>query len=136
MMRPLRALAAILVLAGAALTVYGVATGEMQVALVIFVPVILGSSVLGVLAIGLMIAGIFVGMADLFLNAGQDEAQGSLTSEERPSETTKRTEFGGVVLIGPIPIMFGSSKKMTVFAVIVAVVILVIVVLSLFYGGG
>ena len=57
-MRPLRILAAFMILAGAALLAYSVATGEMQVALVLIVPVIYGSSAVGILAIGLVIAGV------------------------------------------------------------------------------
>ena len=127
-------MAAMLVLAGAALTVYGVATGEMQVALVIFVPVILGSSVLGVLAIGLIIAGIFAGIADLFLNADHEEARGDFTDGGHAPGTAKKSEFGGVVLIGPIPVVFGSSKKAAMYAMLIGLVILALLVMVLFLG--
>lgn len=133
-MRPLRAVAAIMILAGAALTVYGVAIGEMQVVLVIFVPVIVASSILGALAIGLVIVGMVVGMADMFLNAFKEEGQGYLSNEGRTSETAKRTEFGGVVLIGPIPVVFGSSRKVAMYAALIAIVILVLMLLALFLG--
>ncbi|MCK4717597.1 MAG: DUF131 domain-containing protein [Thermoplasmata archaeon] len=43
----------------------------------------------------------------------------------------KRGGFGGVVLIGPIPLVFGSDKKMALLAAIVA--ILVILSLLLFF---
>jgi len=36
------------------------------------------------------------------------------------------TEYGGVVLIGPIPIIFGSSPEMAVTGIVVAAVILLI----------
>ena len=134
-MRPLRALAAIMILTGAALTVYGVAIGEMQVILVILVPVIVASSVIGALAIGSIVVGMVVGMADLFLSASREEGQVYPSNQERASETAKGKEFGGVVLIGPIPIVFGSSRKVAMYAALIAIVILVLMLLALFLGG-
>ena len=135
-MRPLRILAAFIILAGAALLAYSVATGEMQVALVLIVPVVYGSSAMGILAIGLVIAGVFIFMVDPFLDANAEDAERDPAEETAQPGITKKPEFGGVVLIGPIPIIFGSSKGMTLFAIVVAVIILAIMVLSLFYSGG
>jgi len=135
-MRPLRILAAFMILAGVALLIYGVAMGEMRVALVLIVPVVFGSSIIGILAIGLIFAGVFISIADPVLGASIQRSQDTPSDEERSSQTKKNTEFGGVVLIGPIPIMFGSSKKMTIFAVIIAVIVLVLMVLSLFFIRG
>ncbi len=124
-----------MILAGAALTVYGVATGEIQVALVIIVPVIVASSTIGILAIGSIIVGMLVGVADLFLNTGKEGPQDDLFNGGRQPEMTKRTGWGGVVLIGPIPIVFGSSKRMTIFIAVIAVLVLVVIVLTLFFYG-
>jgi uncharacterized protein (TIGR00304 family) len=135
-MRPLRILAALMILAGAALLVFTIAVGEMQVALLLIVPMIYGSSSLGILAIGLVIAGIFVAIADSFFDAGKEESQDALSNEEGRSKTEGHTEFGGVVFIGPIPILFGSSRRMTVFVAILAAIVLAIMLLSLFYIRG
>jgi uncharacterized protein (TIGR00304 family) len=124
-----------MILAGAALLAYSVATGEMQVALVLIVPVIYGSSALGIMAIGLVIAGVLIFMVDPFLSANAENAEG-LADETAQTKAAKKPEFGGVVLIGPIPIILGSSRGMAIFAVVVAVIVLVIMVLSLFYAGG
>ncbi len=134
MMRPLRALAAFLIIAGAALTIYGVAAGEMQVALIIFVPVITGSSIVGILAIGSIIVGVLIAMADAFLGAGTESPQEAVPAEGQAKERAK-TEFGGVMLIGPIPIVFGSSNRAALYALLIAFVILVLFVLALFLGG-
>lgn len=44
----------------------------------------------------------------------------------------KRSEVkgGGVILIGPIPIIFGSDAKWASIAIVLAIVLIVIVVLS------
>lgn len=135
-MRPLRILAFLIILAGVVLLAYDVAVGDMQVALLLIVPVVYGSSVLGILTIGLIIGGIFVAMVDPFLAAGIEEPQGVPSNEEGRPETEKRTEFGGVVFIGPIPILFGSTRKMTVFVAVLAAIVLAIMVLLLFYLRG
>ena len=133
-MRPLRALAAILILAGAALTIFGIATGEMQLALIIFVPIIIGSSVLGILAIGAIIAGVFAGIADLFLSGAADEPRDAIPIDGNSPQARPKGEFGGVVLIGPIPIIFGSSKKAATYAMLLALVVLILFVMGLFLG--
>lgn len=42
------------------------------------------------------------------------------------SEEKDRTEAGGIILIGPIPIIFGSSKKIEKWMLIIALVIVII----------
>ena len=135
-MRLLRILATCIIVAGAALLAYCVAIGEMQVALVLIVPVVFGSSILGILAIGLIFAGMFVAIADSFLSAERESSQNRHSNESGLTETPKRKEFGGVVLIGPIPIVFGSSKRMALLAAVIAVIILVIMILSFFFSRG
>ena len=135
-MRPLRILALFVIVTGAALLAYCVAIGEMQVALLLIVPVIFGSSVLGILAIGLIIAGVFIAIADSFLSAERESSPDRLPNEGGLTETPKRKELGGMVFIGPIPIVFGSGKKMAIFVAIIAVVVLVLMVLSFFFSSG
>lgn len=48
------------------------------------------------------------------------------TERNRPSET----KFGGVVMVGPIPIIFGSDAKWASIAVVLAIVL---VALALVY---
>jgi uncharacterized protein (TIGR00304 family) len=51
----------------------------------------------------------------------------------RPSEgAERRTEVrgGGVILIGPIPIVFGSDAKWTSIAILLTIVLIVLVLLS------
>lgn len=75
----------------------------------------------------LVIAGIivvFVGIALIFI--------GSILQS-----TSKTTEVhtGGVIMIGPIPIIFGNDKGLIITGVILAIVIMVVYYI-LFYRGG
>jgi uncharacterized protein (TIGR00304 family) len=44
------------------------------------------------------------------------------------------TSFGGVVVIGPIPIVFGTDRTAVLIAVIAAIVLMLAVLASLFTG--
>jgi uncharacterized protein (TIGR00304 family) len=56
----------------------------------------------------------------------------TFASREPSEEGERRTEVkgGGVILIGPIPIVFGSDAKWAGIAMALAIVLIVIVVLS------
>lgn len=76
------------------------------------------------IGIGAVITGmllIFIGST--FLSSGKTEG----------SDNTK-VSTGGVVLIGPIPIIFGNDKSMVSIAIIGAVIVMIISYI-LFYRG-
>ncbi|BDC18971.1 DUF131 domain-containing protein [Acidianus sp. HS-5] len=53
----------------------------------------------------------------------------------KPKEENEgnKTQAGGIILIGPIPIIFGSSKKIEKWMLIVALIIVVIMALLYLY---
>ena len=50
--------------------------------------------------------------------------------------TESRVRGGGVVIVGPVPIVFGSDKKMAVIAAIIGAVLTLITVLTYLYLSG
>ena len=56
---------------------------------------------------------------------------------ETDDESRRKTEIrgGGVVLIGPIPIVFGSDAKWATVAIVLAIILVFISLLMMFYGG-
>ncbi len=46
-------------------------------------------------------------------------------------KTEGRTSVGGVIMIGPIPIVLGSDRRTTIIALILALVVLMIIILLL-----
>lgn len=134
-------------LAGAAASLgWGALQGDLQVALFLVFPVVYGSGPWAVLGIGLVMAG-FVA---LFLDAaaslpgapppeggrpGRDpfetEARGEAPEGPWPgAETGGRDEDGswfrggGVIMLGPIPIVLGSDKRTTMIVMALAVLLL------------
>ncbi len=47
----------------------------------------------------------------------------------RQENNRQRTEVGGVIFIGPIPIVFGSSKGIAKWMLILAIILFIIMVL-------
>lgn len=102
----------------------GAITGEVEVGFFLIVPFLIGSgiiSTLGVIlifiSILLFIFGFAIGKEDYF----------NEQFERTPKIKDKKTvRSGGVVLIGPIPILFGSNWKITLTMMILAVIIILI----------
>jgi uncharacterized protein (TIGR00304 family) len=125
-------LAALLIICGIALLGYSVSTGEGGAGVFFIIPVFYGSGIysfLGVLCImvGLFLA--FVGIAAQMKEMeGYEEPSGTQPSRTTEPKPQKSIKGGGVVLIGPIPIIFGSDAKTAMALVLMAIVLIVIVV--------
>jgi len=74
---------------------------------------------------------VLVGFVILFLaaiRAGRSQAG------EEPRRKTE-VRGGGVVLIGPIPVIFGSDAKWASVAIVLAIILVLISLFMTFYGG-
>jgi len=85
--------------------------------------------------VGLSLLLIFVGFLlvffDVLITAFRAIRRSGRESEEGREEK-ERTEAGGVIFIGPIPIIFGTSRRIEKWMMIVALIItLILVVLFL-----
>jgi len=98
-----------------------VATGEAEVNLVVIFPVFSGSSGLFLLGIVLIILSFLIGFAMLAM--AQEDSAASIpvpTISQRPT-IEKKTHYGGVVLIGPVPIAFGSDKRVAIIMLVLGI---------------
>ena len=127
-MRHLRLLGVALLIAGVALIAASIATGQGQVYLLLFIPVYVGTSALGMLGILVVFLGVFLaslGSAWRGLPAPTVPASDSVSPDSvAPPATAPPARYGGVIMLGPIPIVFGSdariAKWMTVLGLILA----------------
>jgi uncharacterized protein (TIGR00304 family) len=99
---------------GVALLAYGVSVGQGQVYLVFIVPVFTGSGPIP-----------FAGLARMPLAALEGPA-----SAPQTSAPAKR--FGGVVFLGPFPIVFGSDVTMSKYMLVLAVAMTVLLLAFFF----
>lgn len=129
-MRGWKALGFALLVAGFIATVAGIQSGDIEIGLLLFfIPYLQSSTWIGAVAMLLIFTGIFVLMMSTFLGLGEANE-----NEAQANSSTKRTraEVGGVLLIGPIPIVFGSSNRAALIALIAtALVVMALVVLLL-----
>lgn len=136
-MRTGRRVSLVVLLAGLALIAWGVIRGEVSVHLVVLIPVVTGTgpiATLGMLAtMGGLVGWVLTGLApparDDRSARRADDARGPRQPSDRaPGRVERETETrgGGVLLIGPFPIAWGSDRS-SLIAVIVAAVVLMLV---------
>ncbi len=65
---------------------------------------------------------IFIGFILIFVGAIIEGEKSNSNNQEN------KTQAGGVIFIGPIPIVFGSSKEITKWMLIVALIIAIILI--------
>lgn len=102
----------------------GILTGEIEIGVVLIFPFIVGSGVyafLGFISMFIAIILFMIGFSSKF-------PLGDLNRyKENANQTRKETSVksGGVILIGPIPIVFGSNWKIAIIMLILAIVLVI-----------
>lgn len=137
-MNPYRLVAVALLVAAAVLIASAVAAGQMHVGFILIVPVIYGSGVAGaVAAILVFLAFILFAISPAWEMRREGRGQYVQPEAPKPEERAQaegRRRFGGVVFIGPVPVIFGSDRKMTAYMVIAAIIILVLLIIAFLAG--
>ncbi len=129
-MRRLSFLALACLIGGVALLAYGAAVGQVQGYLVLIFPVLTGSGPLPLAGIALLVLGIVLGFlsfarSPLEVPGGPQPAARSASSPSSPPTPAPGPSkpFGGVVFLGPIPIVFGSDARMSKYMLVLAAVV-------------
>lgn len=121
-----------LLIVGLIATTWSILSGLTRFYLVVIVPVFASDNVLGILPLLAIFAGItLMALASVFTENDQDDVGKVGPESGNISHDAGRAKVGGVVLIGPIPILLGSDKKMTLIAAALAIMILAIIVMLL-----
>lgn len=127
----MRAVSILMIAASSILLALAALRGELEIALIVIIPVIMGSGPLS-LAGGLLL---FFGLVLFLLShfrASYRREEGSEPDHRDKLEGVSRPKVGGVVLLGPIPIIFGSDWRMASLAIILAIVLIIMAILLLF----
>ncbi len=116
-----------------------VAAGEAQVQLFIIFPVISGSSLLFIVGVLLIVASFVLGFVLLAGSITEGEpVEPSEPIDEKTGQSLppakRNTRYGGVVLVGPIPIIFGSDRRMAWIMVVLAIILIAIVLSIAFFS--
>lgn len=136
-MRRLTIASIVMFVAGVVLLIYTASTGEARAWIFFIIPVFESTSPLalgGILLIFLSIFLFFFSLAEPMSSAPAQPTTGG-TQAAAPGQTpgSLGKKFGGVVFLGPIPIIFGSDKKMAKWMIIVALVLVVLLIVLYWY---
>ena len=132
-MRRLTAVAFTIFALGIALLAYAAFLGELTFTLVVIIPVVQSSSGWALAGMGLIFAAIFIFFFSMATPAGQPMDKTTAPQQMAAAPQTPAKKFGGVVFVGPIPIIFGSDKKVAKWMLVVALVIVILLIVSLWY---
>jgi uncharacterized protein (TIGR00304 family) len=127
-MKKLGLIPLLLLIFGIAFLVIGYLSGELESGLILIFPVLVGSgpfAFIGFMCIFLSILSIFFVIARYY-NQPEEIDYGIKNSNNKSKPTMKE---GGVILIGPIPIVFGSSWKIAILLLVIAMILFFILFL-------
>jgi len=132
MLKRYMAVAGALFISGILMIVFSIMRGEGSAGFALFVPFFYGTgpfAMLGVLLIFLGIVALFTSFVRGAMNAMPDE-EGEVEAE-RPEKAGPSVRGGAVIMIGPIPIVFGSDRAAARNLMILALVIMFVALLVL-----
>ena len=117
-------------LAGVLTMAFAVARGEANVYLVLVIPVVVGTGPLAFLGVFLVFAGFLLTFL-LWPFRPDAEPGGRVVLPASPEGAPPARRWGGVLFLGPIPVIFGSDPRMTRTMLLIGVVLfLALVVLT------
>ncbi len=125
----LRRAALLSILMGAGILLYAIFSGEAHVALLLIFPVVYGSGFYSLVGILLIMLGIFLLFLSPFESLEREAMVYPEESENEYVENKEKTKFGGVILIGPIPIVFGSDRNMLRISIFIGLLMLSLLVI-------
>jgi uncharacterized protein (TIGR00304 family) len=108
---------------GIAFFAVGFFTGEAEGGVFVIFPFITGSGVYPLLGFIFIFIAILLFMFGFTTPIGPEELQ--VEDEYHPRKKTS-VKGGGIVLIGPIPIVFGSNWKIAIVLMIIAIILIIV----------
>ncbi len=109
---------------GVVFFITGFLTGETKGGIFIVFPFIIGSGVFSLLGFIFIFIGILSFIFGFSTNIKPDKIE-SINDELQLKKKTS-IKGGGIVLIGPIPIIFGSNWKIIIVLIIIAIILILI----------
>jgi len=117
-------------LAGVLTMAFAVSRGEANVYLVLVIPVIVGTGPLALLGVFLVFAGFLLTFL-LWPFRFEAEPEGQDIRPVSSEGAPPARRWGGVLFLGPIPVIFGSDPRMTRMMLLIGLVLfLALVVLT------
>jgi len=137
-MRRLSVAAIALIALGAALLAYTVYKGEGTGYIFVIIPIFQSSSPWAFGGMLSLFAGIFLLLFSFTTPVPLEPTQSTpattqTTAEPGRAAPTAGKKFGGVVFLGPIPIVFGSDKKVAKWMLLLAIVLVILLIIAFLF---
>lgn len=117
------------------LLAYGYLLGEVSIGLIIIFPLITSNGLFGLLGIIFLIISFFTfffQIPHMIIHSDDIKNNTQMSSFKTNNRVEKKIQSGGVIFIGPIPIIFGTNKKITRFMIISSMIILILIIFLCF----
>lgn len=103
----------------------GILTKEMEIGVVLIFPFMVGSGIYALLGFISIFIAIILFMIGFSSNFSSDDLN---VRKKDINQTNKKTSVkgGGVILIGPIPIVFGTNWKITLMLMVLATIVVAV----------
>ena len=123
-------LSSILFLAAIALLIISVITGESEFGLFIIFPFIVGAGPIAAIGAILLLVAILLAFIAFASRVPQEKSMVIQSPQSQEGSSVDR-KFGAVVMVGPIPIAFGTDKKIAWIMALIGFAMVIVVVLAL-----
>lgn len=110
---------------GIAFFIGGIIEGTVESGIFIIFPFLIGSGIYALLGIIFFFLSILFFMVGLYSNTAE-AINLQFEKNKQDIKSGKSVKGGGVILIGPIPIIFGSNWKIAIVMVILAFLLIII----------
>ncbi|MGA7923226.1 MAG: DUF131 domain-containing protein [Thermoplasmata archaeon] len=114
-------IAPVLLVIGAALVIAALLSGSGRLYLLLFVPLIAGSSPLFILGVVLLFLG-FMFLPTAFVRTPRWEEVGHIDPTPDSSSPSGNFTSGGLILVGPVPIFWGAWKHAPRWAYVISAI--------------
>jgi uncharacterized protein (TIGR00304 family) len=120
-----------LILAGFIILILMALQGIVQFGIFLFIPFAVGTDPLAMIPFIIIFAGIIISFVSVPVIGNRDTEQ-EWHDEEQPDQNGRKSHIGGLVMIGPIPIIFGNDRKLIYISMAVAASIIILYILFAF----
>ena len=109
---------------------YAYLLGEVSIGLILFFPMITAHGLYGLIGVLFLIVSfllVFILYPKILFQSNSNQFNDEINKLNNNNASKKEMHTGGIIFIGPIPIVFGSNKKITRYLIISSLIILIII---------
>lgn len=108
----------------------GILTGDVEAGFLLIFPFLIGSGIFAFLGFICLFIAVLLFMFG-FVSSASESIDQQLKESDFDVQKKKPVKGGGIILIGPIPIVFGSNWKIAILMMILAMILIITIVFYL-----